>query len=359
MRERVLHCDGGDLELSQRSLVIAIAGVTVLVLGSVGAYLWDASRGELVAGGIRVGGVEIGGLSAAQARAKLERELVGPLRRPVRIAFRGQRHTLTAARVGLHSDLDGMVDQALAASRAGGVLGRVWRALTGDELERDYPPRVTYSKRALGRFIDELAREIDRPPRDATVEPTAAGLNIVPPANGLELRRDRLRAEIVAELDSQAGDREVEAAARTVKPRVTLGELPGRYPYFITIDRGSFKLRFYRRLKLVKTYTIAVGRIGYETAAGLYHIQSRQVNPTWHVPKRPWAGKLAGRVIPPGPQNPLKARWMGFFDGAGIHGTDSIGSLGSAASHGCIRMSIPDVIELYDEVPAQTPLFIA
>ena len=49
--------------------------------------------------------------------------------------------------------------------------------------------------------------------------------------------------------------------------------------------------------------------------------------------------------------NPLKARWMGIFDGAGIHGTDDTGSLGSAASHGCVRMSVPDVIDLYDQVP--------
>jgi lipoprotein-anchoring transpeptidase ErfK/SrfK len=49
---------------------------------------------------------------------------------------------------------------------------------------------------------------------------------------------------------------------------------------------------------------------------------------------------------------------MGIYNGAGIHGTDAISSLGSAASHGCIRMAIPDVEELYDQVPIQTPVFI-
>lgn len=60
-----------------------------------------------------------------------------------------------------------------------------------------------------------------------------------------------------------------------------------------------------------------------------------------------------------GSENPLKARWMGIFAGAGIHGTDQVSSLGSAASHGCVRMAIPDVIELYDRVPVQTPVYIA
>ena len=64
-------------------------------------------------------------------------------------------------------------------------------------------------------------------------------------------------------------------------------------------------------------------------------------------------------MIPPGPDDPLKARWLGFYDGSGIHGTDDIGSLGTAASHGCIRMSIPDVTELYSLVPMHTPIYIA
>ena len=68
---------------------------------------------------------------------------------------------------------------------------------------------------------------------------------------------------------------------------------------------------------------------------------------------------LAGKVIPPGPDDPIKARWLGIYNGAGIHGTDELSSLGSAASHGCIRMAIPDVIQVYDWVPLGSPVFIA
>ena len=96
--------------------------------------------------------------------------------------------------------------------------------------------------------------------------------------------------------------------------------------------------------------------MGLETPAGLYAIQNKAVNAAWTVPNSAWAGSLAGTVVPGGaPDNPLKARWMGIFDGAGIHGTDQTGSLGTAASHGCVRMAIPDVIELYDQVKVQTP----
>jgi lipoprotein-anchoring transpeptidase ErfK/SrfK len=144
-----------------------------------------------------------------------------------------------------------------------------------------------------------------------------------------------------------------------VEPHWTTATLPKRYPAFILVDRQTFTLRLYRGLKLAKTYPIAVGQAGLETPAGLYRINDKQVDPSWHVPNSAWAGSLAGRVIPPGPSDPIKARWMGFWDGAGIHGTDETWSIGHAVSHGCVRMTIADVEQLYPLVPVGTPIYIA
>jgi lipoprotein-anchoring transpeptidase ErfK/SrfK len=147
---------------------------------------------------------------------------------------------------------------------------------------------------------------------------------------------------------------------RTVKPTVTTRDLGKRYPWIITVNRNAFRLTVFKRLHVRKSYRIAVGQVGLETPAGLYHVQNKAINPAWHVPDSPWAGDLAGKTIPSGdPENPIKARWLGIFDGAGIHGTDELSSLGSAASHGCIRMAIPDVEEVYDEVPVGAPVYIA
>jgi len=143
-----------------------------------------------------------------------------------------------------------------------------------------------------------------------------------------------------------------------VAPAVTTRELRRRYPSYLVVDRKAFQLRYYRRLSLARSYRIAVGRQGLETPAGLYDIQSKQVNPSWHVPNSSWAGDLAGKTIPPGPRDPLKARWLGFNGSAGIHGTAEISSLGSAASHGCIRMAIPDVVALYRKVDVGTPVYV-
>jgi lipoprotein-anchoring transpeptidase ErfK/SrfK len=113
-----------------------------------------------------------------------------------------------------------------------------------------------------------------------------------------------------------------------------------------------------RPVRVAHSFVFSPTAAGLETPAGLYAINDKQVDPSWHVPTSPWAGDLAGRIIPPGPQDPIKARWLGFWDGAGIHGTEDVGSIGSAASHGCIRMTIPDVEALYPLVPLHTPIYV-
>ena len=136
-------------------------------------------------------------------------------------------------------------------------------------------------------------------------------------------------------------------------------KLADEYPVVVTVDRGGYRLSLFKRLERVRVYPIAVGQAGLETPAGLYKIQNKAINPAWHVPDSDWAGDLAGTVIPGGaPDNPIKARWLGVYDGVGVHGTDARGSIGSNASHGCIRMLIEDVERLYEEVPVGTPIFI-
>ena len=340
-----------------RAKTTAIAAAAVVLALAVGAYAWDASERDQIAKGIRVGGVPVGGLSADAATRRLERRLVRPLDRPVTVVFEGTRYVLSPEKLELRADVEGMVDEALAASRSGSLPARLWRYATGSEVDREITPRISFSAKALDGFLAEVRSQIGRPARDAAIQPSADSLNVIPAQDGIRVRAAALRERVEAAIASPRR-RVVRPAVVRTKPDVTTRDLARRYPVYLTVDRESFQLRLWKHLKLVKTYTIAVGQQGLETPAGLYTINDKQVNPAWHVPDSPWAGDLAGKVIPPGPEDPLKARWMGFYNGAGIHGTDDTWSLGSAASHGCIRMSIPDVIELYDQVPLGTPIYI-
>jgi len=131
----------------------------------------------------------------------------------------------------------------------------------------------------------------------------------------------------------------------------------------LVVNREAFKLTVFKNLKAVKSYSVAIGAVGLDTPAGLYHIQNKAVNPAWTEPNSSWvAEKDRGKVVPGGtPENPLKARWLGIFNGAGIHGVDpsEYGTIGHAASHGCVRMRIDDVVDLYPRVPVGAPIFIA
>jgi lipoprotein-anchoring transpeptidase ErfK/SrfK len=340
---------------------IAVAAfVALLIGGAVAVYAYDSSRDDRIAEGVRIAGVSIGGLDRDQARAKLRTELLEPLREPVVVRARGKTFRLTAREAKTVANLDSMVAEAVRRSREGGIFTRTYRGLTGGRVDAAVEPRVSFSSEAVGRLVSRVSRRTDRDARDADVQFAAAGLTRRESRDGLKVNRARLRSDVERALTQPYRDeRIVTATVRRVKPKVTTDQLAEKYGTVVTVDRSGFTLRLFKDLKLAKTYPIAVGKAGVETPAGLYSIQNKAVNPTWNVPNSAWAGELAGRVIPPGPENPLKARWMGIYDGAGIHGTDARGSIGSNASHGCIRMLVEDVIELYDRVPVGAPVYIA
>jgi lipoprotein-anchoring transpeptidase ErfK/SrfK len=342
----------------ERLTILAGVSAAVVVGLTVAAYAYDSSRGDLVAHGVKVAGIDIGGLHRDAAKRKLESELTRRLDRPVRVRAAGRVFRLTPRAASLAVDVDGMVDEAIDRSRSGGLPGRLWRGLTGGDVNAQLDARVSYSAVSVRRFVRRVKQTVDRPPRDADVQFRLASLPAVPSQTGLRVSYKRLLTLLEAALNQTGPGRAVRVNVKVAQPKVTTAELGKKYPVVVTIDRPAFKLRLFKRLRLTKTYTIAVGQAGLETPAGLYHVEDKEVNPSWHVPNSPWAGKLAGQVIPPGPDNPIKSRWLGIFNGAGIHGTADIGSLGTAASHGCIRMAIPDVEKLFDQVPLQSPVFI-
>jgi lipoprotein-anchoring transpeptidase ErfK/SrfK len=344
--------------MGRKTQIAIVALVALLVLGAVAAYAYDDSQKDKIADGVTIAGVDVGGMDEDEAKRAVSGRLLSPLRHSLRVGYDGERWTLSGKALKVHADLDAAVEEAIDDSREGGLPGRLVRYVTGGEVNEQVAADVTYSKRAINRFVRHVAEEVGREPRNASVEPSPESLTVVKAENGRKLR-DNLLAEQLedAVLDASA-DHTIAARTHYVKPAVTGEDVAGEYPSYLTLDRATYTLRLWEDLKLAKTYTVAVGQEGLETPEGLYAIQEKEENPTWHVPESDWAGSLAGQDIPPGPSNPIKARWMGIFEGAGIHGTEETYSLGTAASHGCVRMAIPDVEELYDRVEVGTPIYI-
>jgi lipoprotein-anchoring transpeptidase ErfK/SrfK len=336
--------------------LVVLAGIAVAA-----AYVYDQSRTDRIAPGVRIGGVDVGGLSTAAARERLQQRAVEPRRRTLRVKAAGHTFTLPARTSRITADVDPALDRALADSRRGWLGARVANALTNKHVDESLSLQIHYAPGVVAGLTKRVAATVRRAPVDASVKPNAGGLSIHESHTGRALDEKSLKRKLAASLTSARRPATIKATTHRVTPGVTTSALASKYPAYIIVDRKAHVLRFYEHLKQAQTYPIAVGRAGLETPAGLYDVQWKETNPSWHVPNSSWAGALAGKTIPPGPDDPIKARWMAFNGGAGIHGIDpsEYGSIGHDASHGCVRMRIPDVISLYAHTPVHTPVFVA
>ena len=345
-----------------RKVLIVLLVLLVLLAGAAAAAAWryDAGRDDRLAEGIVLADVDVGGMRVAEARAALEERVEAAVQQPITVRYRHGQFVFSPSEAQVSTNLDALLEQALAASREGNFLTRAYRDATGGRLGKSLSLDVSYTPRAVGRFVRTVRREVNRVPKEAKSSASFAGVRISPSTNGIAVEDERLETLLGAALIDPEADRTFRLPTRVVRPKMTTAALEKKFRYFLAVSRSQKKLRFFVNRKLAKTYQVAIGAVGFATPAGLYQIRNKAVNPAWYVPNKPWAGDLAGKVVPSGdPENPIKARWMGFWDGAGIHGTADTGSIGTAASHGCIRMTVPDVIQLYDRVPLHTPLYIS
>jgi lipoprotein-anchoring transpeptidase ErfK/SrfK len=342
-------------------LLVLAAFVAFLGIGGVaGAYFYDDSKKNLIAEGVRVNGVPIGGMTRAEAEKKLSATLLAPLDRPVKVSYKDRTFTLSQKAAAIGIDIRGSVDKALKRSQEGSMFSRTWRNLRNESLNQELAADVSYNKPSIDKLVKRVRKSLERKPVDAKVDLSKGFIDEHGSKTGLRVKYNTLAKEVETTLLDPGNTETVKIKTTVVQPKVSTAQLAKKYPAVLIVDRKSFKLTLYKNLKKAKTYGIAVGKVGLDTPAGLYSIQNKAVNPAWHVPNSDWAGDLAGKVISgDDPSNPIKARWMGIYDGVGVHGTSDDASIGSAASHGCIRMHVPDVEELYDEVPVGAPIYIA
>lgn len=110
----------------------------------------------------------------------------------------------------------------------------------------------------------------------------------------------------------------------------------------IVVSLEDRKLALVEDGQVKKVYTVAIGKPSTPSPVGTFTILRRVKNPVY---------QHDGKVIEPGPANPVGTRWMGLsVKGYGIHGTNEPKSIGKAASHGCIRMARKDLEEMYELV---------
>jgi lipoprotein-anchoring transpeptidase ErfK/SrfK len=304
--------------------------------------------------GVTVSGVDVGNLTVAEATAKLGQTLGPVLAQDVVVSAGGKKIPLKMGAIKFKFSAGKTALRALYAGQSAPP------AADGTLPPASATPSVSYKRKPVWRFVRSAAAQVAIAPRDARIKITTTRLIKRKGRKGRALTVGPVVEAIQAAVADPLAAREIKSKLVKVTPKIQTKELAKAYRSVITIDQSSFRLRLFKKLKFVKGYGVAVGQPAYPTPNGLFAIQSKQVDPTWTAPNSPWAGEMAGQQVAGGAaDNPLKARWMGVDGAVGIHGTGQPWSIGTRASHGCIRMAVPDVIDLFGRVDVGTPVLIA
>ena len=259
--------------------------------------------------------------------------------------------TVTPRKLGDKSNARDLVDSAVAASDDTGMLDKVGMALFGSELDHQRDLAITYPRQGSKGFIQGVASALDRAPINAGVDYSSGWLEFTEPEDGRKVLREKSRKALLRGLKRES-DR-VFLAVKETKPEIT----ENRYETALLLRIGENKLYYYEGGKITQEWTVATGQPEYPTPTGEYYITEKRYLPTWVNPAPDTWGANMPASIPPGPGNPLGTRALNWnASGIRFHGTEATYSLGYNASHGCVRMAMSDVEQLYDMVEVGTPI---
>ena len=316
--------------MTRRLLLPLVALAALVVAAPAGA------QDPVVAAGVTVAGVDLSGMTSAQATAALQAFAAEPLT----LKLKAQTLAVPVSTLGGKARVARAVIAALAAP-----------AGTALRLE------VAVTDWRLTAWIKRRATLFDRKPVSTRARLVGVVPRLTPARTGRVLVRRHARVRLLGAIRNHRRDT-VLLPVNIIRPAVT----PARFGPAVVIRRGSKRLTLFRGsgpgpMRAVASFPIATGMAAYPTPLGSFRIVTKQRNPWWYPPSAGWAS--GARPIPPGPGNPLGTRWMGLNVGAvGIHGTPDVASIGYSASHGCIRMRIPNAEWLFERVRVGTPVFI-
>jgi len=334
-------------------IIALLAAIALFVLAGGGAFAVadDYLAREVLPAGATVAGLDVSGLTREEARTLVESEVAEPLAEPVNVTYAGRTFELDAGSM-ITVDVDGMVEAAFEPKASASLPYRVVDRALARPTGGDADVALALDDAKLAAWLDEIAASVDTTPADATMTVEAEKMVIVPSRIGETVDREQTTTSLQEALS--AGVKTVELAVTLTHPAVTEENLGTA----ILVDISERRLYLYDKGALVKEYGVAVGAPGFSTPRGNFEIVLKRYMPTWSNPGSAWAAGMPAS-IPPGPSNPLGTRALNLdAPGIRIHGTSKDGSIGTAASHGCMRMHRWDIEDLYERVEVGTPVFI-
>jgi lipoprotein-anchoring transpeptidase ErfK/SrfK len=325
-----------------------IALVSFAVLGLLGggtayaAYRYDRSAADRILPGVTLAGVDVSGMTRAEAIRVVEERADLRLTDDLEVRAAGVTWTVTPVALGMTADVGAAVDRAFSLADEMDLLSRLYHRVMDEPVERDYQLVFSNDQTAVRAFVEQAYDEVAIPAVDAQFDLVEGELVTRRSEAGRELKVELAAQRILRALERQVDD--IEIPVKEVTPEVTTASLGQT----IVVDVSDNTLQLYEGLKVVKEYRVATGTASFPTPVGTFEIIDKRENPTWYNPDPEGWGADLPLSIGPGPGNPLGTRAM-YLNAPGIriHGTWSSSSIGTAASHGCIRMHIADSEELY------------
>lgn len=333
-------------------LVAVVAGLLMLGAGiAFAGYDYSHDYAGRILPGAAIGDVEVGGLTPEQALAKV-RAAIGPqLTRPVAVRWKGKKWVVTPKELGARSDARAAVQAAVAASSDASFLDKVEMRLLARGLSFEREVAITYPRQGVRGFISGLASSLDRKPRDASLDYSSGWVEVRRERAGRAVQVERARAALLAAL--RTGDTAVSLPVKRLKPETTADS----FDQVLLLRIGENKLYLYDDGEITHEWSVATGEPNYPTPTGQYYVTEKRYLPTWVNPSPDGWGKDLPAEIPPGPNNPLGTRALNWSAPAiRFHGTSATYSIGYNASHGCVRLHMGDVEQLYDLVDVGTPI---
>jgi lipoprotein-anchoring transpeptidase ErfK/SrfK len=333
---------------------VVVASLAVVSAGSAYAALrYDAAASDRILPGVRIAGVDVSGMRRGEAIRTIREVAEETLFDELTVRAAGNRWIVTPASLGMVADVEGAVDAAFAAADDMSFFSRLYHRLRDVPVQRSVDLAFIQDPAGVEAFVQQAFDEVALPAVNARFALVDDELVLRRSSEGRELAVGPAAKKILRALERRAN--EIDVPVRTVEPSRTTAALGQS----IVVDLSENQLYLYDALKVVKTYPVATAADGYVTPVGTWEIVDKRENPTWYNPALDTWGADLPAVIPPGPGNPLGTRAL-YLNAPGIriHGTYSTDSIGTYASHGCVRMFLEDSEELYELVDVGTRVIV-
>lgn len=342
----------------RRAIVVVtiVAGIIVLAVGGAAfsAYRYERSHADRILPGVTIAGVDVGGMTKAEAVSAVREAATVALQRRVALQVRDRTWRVTLEDLGHRSNAVGAVNRALGVSDSMGTFSRFWHRINDDPVNEDLELKYSGDGR-VEAVLGRIARDVAVKPVNADITYDDGQVRFVEPEAGRALDFAEARRSLKAAL------RRGELSALSlpvlkVAPKIAEDTM-GR-TIVVRVDEN--KLYLYDGFEVLRTWSVATAMPGWTTPQGEWNLYRKAVNPTWYNPALDSWGADLPAVVPGGPTAPMGTRAL-YITAPGlirIHGTPADSSIGTYASHGCVRMHNSEIETLYPMVDVGTRVII-